>query len=142
DGDGFTVGTDDTVNTNGNHYEYIAFGNANSPHRAGGAADFSIGFYMGNGISGRAIDHLGFDPDMVAVKRVSGNSTLANWVSSSMAANTGAYFSATADVTNGTIFQSLDTNGFTIGNGATVNAANGPYVWFGFAEGDYFAVGS
>ena len=138
DATSFTVGTHATVNTNGITYEYVAFGNATSPHTGDGAADFAIGAYTGNGISPRAIDHLGMSPNMVVTKRPTTTAALTLWRSSTMAANTSAYFSAAANVTDGTGFRTFDSNGFTVGAGATVNAASAAYVWFAFKEGSFF----
>jgi hypothetical protein len=44
---GFTVGTSTTVNTNGITYEWVAYGNATSPEKPAGAADFMIGSHTG-----------------------------------------------------------------------------------------------
>lgn len=139
---GFSVGAHTTVNTNGITYEYIAFGNATSPQKGARASDFAIGAYTGNGLSPRAVDHLGMTPNMVVAKRAITTAALSIWTSSSMAANTSSYFSATADVTDGTAFRSLDSGGFTVGTGATVNTLNATYVWFAFKEGSFFDVGS
>lgn len=138
----FTVGTHSTTNTNGITYEWVAYGNATSPHSSAKAADFAIGMYTGNGLSPRAIDHLGFAPSMVVIKRAIGVAALTNWRSSAMSADTAEYFSATADITNGTSVQSLDSGGFTLGTGATVNTVNATYIWFAFKEGANFDVGS
>lgn len=142
DATSFSVGTNATTNTNGITYEYVAFGNATSPHTGNGAADFAIGAYTGNSISPRAIDHLGMSPNMVVAKRPIGAAALTLWRSSTMAANTSAYFSATANVTDGTGFRTFDSYGFTVGTGATVNAANATYIWFAFKEGAFFDVSS
>lgn len=139
---GFAVGAHTTVNTNGVTYEWTAYGNATSPQKPAGAADFSIGTYTGNGLSPRSIDHLGLAPSMVVIKRPITTAALANWGSTAMAANTAEYFSATADITDGTSVRSLDSTGFTVGTGATVNAVNVTYLWFAFKEGANFDIGS
>ncbi len=59
-----------------------------------------------------------------------------------MASGTSAYFSATADVTNSSVFKSLDSNGFTMSTNAGINAAAATYNWFAFAEGANFDVGT
>lgn len=138
----FSVGAHTTVNSNGLTYEWIAFGNATSPHTGAAASDFMIGAHTGNAVTARSIDHLGIDPDLVTVKRTITTAALANWQSASMAVNTSGYFSATADVTDGSIFQTLDATGFTVGTGATANASGGAYIWFAFKEGANFDVGS
>lgn len=139
----FTVGTSATVNSNGITYEYVAFGNASSPHTGAGASDFIIGSHTGNGSTTRAIDHLGIAPNMVVIKRPITTAALAVWKSSDMAATGTAYFSATADITNSTAICTLDSSGFTVGSGATVNTVNVTYNWFAFKEGaSIFDVGS
>ncbi|MBP6926273.1 MAG: hypothetical protein KBB70_01070, partial [Candidatus Pacebacteria bacterium] len=138
----FTVGTSTTVNTNGITYEYIAFGNATTPQRPNGAADLVIGNYSGNGLSPRSIDHLGVAPNMVTIKRPVGVAALSVWSSSAMAANTSSLFSATANTVDGTIVRTLDSGGFTVGTGATVNTVNIAYSFFAFKEGSAFDVGA
>lgn len=142
DNDGFMIGTHSTVNSNGINYEWIAFGNATSPHKGGGAADFAIGALIGNAATSRSIDHIGISPNLAVSKRHTGTAALAVWSSSAMATNTSAHFSATADVTDGTSFRTFGSGGFTVGSGTMVNAAAVPYVWFAFKEGDNFDVGS
>lgn len=139
---GFSVGTSTTVNTNGITYEYTAFGNATSPHTGNGAEDFAIGAYTGNGLSPRVIDHLGMAPGMVTVKKPTATANVANWSSSTMSANTTGFFAATADLTDGTGFRSMDSGGFTVGTGASVNTVSVPYLWFAFKEGSAFDAGS
>jgi len=136
----FSIGTHSTVNTNGINYEYVVYGNATSPLKGVKAADFAIGAHTGNAITSRAIDHLGFDPDLVVIKRVD-SAGAAVWSSSAMAANTNAYFSATIDTTDGSIFQTFNATGFTLGSGGA-NTANVEFAWFAFKEGSFFDVGS
>lgn len=144
DQDGFDLGTHATVNGNGIAYEYVAFGNATTPRRGDGAQDFYIGSYTGNGLDGRIIDHLGFTPSMVVVKRSNGTANQSVWKTTAptMATNTAAYFSNTADNTAGALLQGMLNGGFTLGSNAATNAVGATYVWFAFAEGDNFKVGS
>ena len=142
DGTGFTLGTSVVVNNNGTEYQYVAFGGATSPHTGNGAADFAIGTLTGNGSTTRIIDHLGFAPSMVVIKRPITTAALAAWRSSAMETNVAAYFSATASSTDGGIFRTLDANGFTIGSSTVTNTVNVTYEWFAFKEGLYFDVGS
>jgi len=139
----FTVGTDNTVNESGITFEYVAFGNATSPLKGAHADNFFIGAHTGNEINGRIIDHLGIEADMIAFKKINyGTTSLAQWISSSMAANATSYFSATADVTDGTAIKQINADGFTLGAGIAANDAAYSHVWFGFKEGDDFDVGS
>ncbi|MDQ5927746.1 MAG: SH3b protein, partial [Patescibacteria group bacterium] len=140
----FSVGTHSTVNTNGNTYEYIVFGNATSPHKGAGASDFIIGAHTGNALTPRPIDHLGIDPDMVVATKsyTTGTATAIPWRSVSMAANNSAYFTAAANIVDGTAFRTLDADGFTIGSSNDVNTAGAVIVWYGFEEGAGFDVGT
>lgn len=119
----FTVGSDNTVNQNLTTYEYIAFGNATSPHSGAGASDFVVGKYIGNAVgTGKVIDHLGIAPSMV----VSGRDTGAFapvWRSSSMGDNNAGFFTATINSTDGTVFKTLNSDGFTAGLSTSVNVA-------------------
>jgi len=139
---GFSIGTHSTVNTGGTTYEYTAFGNATSPHTGAAAADFIIGGHSGNGLTPRVIDHIGMDPDMVMVKKPSATAAPGNWISTTMAANTGSHLTAAADITDGTSFRTLDSSGFTVGSGVNVNTVAVTYYWFAFKEGPFFDVGS
>jgi predicted Zn-dependent protease with MMP-like domain len=141
---GFSIGTHATVNANGITYQWVAFGNATTPAKGAGAADFLIGSYTGNGIAGRKISNLGFAPDMVTVVRATA-ATAPVWRAASpvMADNTSAYFGATADITDGTAIQTLDADGFTVGAGATNNTAGSLYIFFAFKSGaSTFRIGS
>ncbi len=136
--DGFSLGTGATVNTNGNTYHWQAFTNAYQNETNSGSADFATGVYHGNGLTGRTIDDLPFQPDFVVIKR---NSTTAATFRTS--AHTGAnssLFTATADAT--TNITAFTTNGFQVGNNAAVNTNASLYRWFAFKEGRNFDVGS
>lgn len=141
DANGFSVGAHSTVNSNLITYEYIAFGNASLPNKLNQASDFFIGAHTGNGISGRSIEKIGLSPDMVTAKRASATA-LAGWRSSNMSANGSSYFSATAEIGDGSIFQTLDSDGFTIGSSSSINTAGSLYIWFGFKNSANFKAGS
>lgn len=141
-GTGFTLGTHTTVNTNGTTYEWIAYGNATSPHTGNGASDFIIGAYTGTGVTGRVVNNLGVTPSMLTIGKSLATANQAIWKSSSMADNTCAYFSATVNSTDGTLCQAFVTGGFTVGSSAVTNTAAVVYVFFAFTEGSYFDVGS
>lgn len=139
----FTVGSDNTVNQNLTTYEYIAFGNATSPHSGAGASDFVVGKYIGNAVgTGKVIDHLGIAPSMV----VSGRDTGAFapvWRSSSMGDNNAGFFTATINSTDGTVFKTLNSDGFTAGLSTSVNVAGVNSTFFAFKQGaGIFKVGS
>ncbi|TXG76234.1 hypothetical protein E6Q11_05020 [Candidatus Dojkabacteria bacterium] len=109
------------------------------------AANFSMqtGYYIGSGAT-QAITNLGFQPDMVIIKSDT-NAGQGVFKTSSMPANTTAYFSSTTIDTT-TMIQ-LNTNGFTVSNSNTVNSANVRYTYTAFDGSDCttngtFCVGS
>lgn len=138
DSDGFSVGTNVTVNSSGVTYYWQAFGDAFDPYDNSGSADFTIGAYYGNGIDARDITRLPFQPDYVASKR--DGATDAVWRSAELAGDTSGFFDNTADATNS--FQTINSDGFEVGTSANVNTAANIYYWFAFAEGANFDVGS
>jgi hypothetical protein len=85
------------------------------------------GGYTGNGTDGRAITGVGFQPDVVIVKS-DDNSGVAEIRTSTMAGD------ATKPMTGNTaltanLIQSLDSNGFTLGNDNAVNRNGRAYHW-------------
>ncbi|OGY60626.1 MAG: hypothetical protein A3H06_01765 [Candidatus Colwellbacteria bacterium RIFCSPLOWO2_12_FULL_44_13] len=134
--DGFSVGTNATVNTSGTTYYWTAYGNAWNPDTHSGAADFFIGAYYGNGIDSRNITRLPFQPNMVAVKR--SGATGGAFRTSQHSGDSSSYFAATADATN--IVQTLNADGFSVGTAANVNTAANYYWYFGFKTGTNFTV--
>jgi hypothetical protein len=135
---GFTIGNHATVNSGGVNYEWVAFGNSTNPHTGAHANDFFLGYFGGNGLTPRAIDHLGITPDMVLVKPavITAASNINYWKTSTMTgANETAYFTALANDTGGTLIRSLDSaggGGFTVGNSANINALLVNTIFFGF----------
>jgi len=103
------------------------------------AANFNtrMGYYVGTGAS-KTISGLGFQPSLVLIK-ASTTAGVAVFKSSAMAANTTAYFSATADDTATNI--TYTTDGFTIGTLANVNTVNVLYRWIAFNGSDCTATG-
>lgn len=138
DADGFTVGGSTVVNTLNNTYQWTAFGNAFNTETNTGAADFSIGAYMGNGIDNRNITGVPFQSDLVAVKR--NGVTAGSWRSSALSGDTSSFFGATAEV--GNHIQALNTDGFQIGTLANENTSGSLYHWFAFKTGPNFTVGT
>lgn len=127
DSDGFTIGTDNDANSSNVMYFWVAF--AGSDCSASGT--FCVGKYTGNG-SSQNITGVGFQPDMVVIKRSGASSAV--WRSSSMGANTTNYFINTTQDTGGQMIQSLGATGFTVGNNATVNTSGNTYWYFAFKQ--------
>ncbi len=140
DADGFSLGTNAVVNTNGTVYQWQAFTDAFDPYDNSGSADFAIGAYYGisNTYDNRNITRLPFQPDMVALKR---NGTSAGiWRSTANAGDSTSFFANTADAANN--IQALNSDGFQVGANNNTNAAASIYYWFAFKEGSNFDVGS
>lgn len=118
DDDGFTVGL--TNNANGAVYYYVAFKNI--------VGRSAVGSFLGDGVDNRNISGLGFEPDFVFVKQNSAVGPAFNttecWGDYSLAAIAGA----------GALnhIQSLDPDGFQIGNSTAVNAGGILSFWFAF----------
>jgi hypothetical protein len=123
DSDGFSVGSNATVNTSPVPYRWTAF--AGAP-----CTNFNIGAYTGIAADNRSITGLGFQPDLVALKRDGGS--LGVWRSASMAGDATAYFSATADTTDR--LQALEADGFQTGLNAEVNTAGSTNFYFAFKK--------
>ncbi|MBP9758344.1 fibronectin type III domain-containing protein [Candidatus Dojkabacteria bacterium] len=136
--DGFKVGSNLTVNNNGNTYYWQAFGNAYNPETGTGAADFTIGAIYGNGLDNRNIGRLPFQPDLVVVK---GNNTRTGvWKGSNLSGDLSHYYTNTAQAAN--FIQAINSDGFQIGTGNSVNTAANVYFWFAFKNGSRFSVGN
>lgn len=132
DSDGFTVGTDADVNTNGNFLYWVAFGGSD----CSSSGTFCVGSYTGNGTS-QSITGIGFQPDLVIVKRSLGSTNTSGiWKSNTMASDASNFFDIIAEVTTG--ITSLDADGFSVGNHAAVNVNTNTYYFVAFREIDGF----
>lgn len=132
--DGFEVGDDNEVNNNGTTYHYIAF-------RDNGDGDFAVGSYTGDDAATKAISGLGFQPNLVWIKGDDGTLSHPIWRPSSLAGDATLWFDAT-DATADYI-ESLDADGFTVGDDDGVNEAAVVYHWVAFKSvTSEFAVGS
>lgn len=88
------------------------------------------GTYSGNGTDNRGITGVGFQPEFVFIK---GGSQIAVMRSASMAGDVSkAVIGTTALEAN--LIQSLDSDGFTLGNDARVNAAATTYYYLAIAD--------
>jgi hypothetical protein len=101
------------------------------------------GYYIGDGNDNRAITSIGFQPEMVLIKDDTGNGVDGViWKTTAMSGETSALLGeAQADISTDAI-QSLDTNGFTLGTYADVNAANVRFTWVAFRGSDCTATGT
>lgn len=112
---------------------------ANPGNSFGAAATFPnmrvvSGSYDGNNNDNRAITGVGFQPDLVIVK--SSASQTAVFRSSTMSGDASKPVSATGLTAN--LIQSLDADGFTVGNDSRTNTAAGGavFTWTAFKASD------
>ena len=94
------------------------------------------GSYTGNALDNRAITGLGFAPDVVIIKVRDDNNVGVIRTSTMTGDVTKELTGATALVANE--IQSLDGDGFTIGNADTVNKATNTYDWIAFKSSPGF----
>jgi len=111
-----------------------------APAEAAGPV-FRVGSYAGTGLA-QSIAGVGFQPDAVIVK----NSTSAGQAvarTSSMPANSYKNLYAGTHTTAGSRFTALDSDGFSLGTNADVNAASTTYYYTAWkATAGYMAVGT
>jgi YD repeat-containing protein len=120
---------------------FVALGLAITLSQPAEAVQFTYGTYVGNGVDGRSITGVGFQPDAVIIKSSSGNyavmrtTTMAGDATKQLAAGNGLQTNR---------IQSLNADGFTVGNNGEVNSSGTTYYWMAYkdtGEGD-FKVGS
>jgi len=118
DANGFTVGL--TNNVLGAIHYYVAFKNT--------TGKLTVGSFTGNGVDDRNISGIGFEPDFVFVKQNAAIGPAFNttecWGDYSLATLAGA----------GALnhIQSLDVDGFQVGNSTAVNTGGVLSYWFAF----------
>ena len=117
--DGFTVGSDNRVNASSTAYYWTAM-------KAAGSA-LSVGSYTGNGTA-QAITGRGFSPEYVNVFPAT-----AQRAQLRIAGMTRSFqFDSNTGITTG--ITSLDSDGFSVGNNATVNSAGVVYHYLAWNE--------
>jgi hypothetical protein len=159
--DGFTVGNDAGVNTNGAAMVAWAWdagsstvtntqGSITSSVRANATAGFSIVTYTGNGTSGATVGHgLNVAPQLLIVKRRSSAGSTANWAvwHGSLTAGQNLFLNTTdsASAYSPSRFTStLPTSTvFSIGGGDETNYSGGTFVCYAFSPvSGYASMGS
>jgi hypothetical protein len=126
DTDGFTLGTDPDVNTTNLRFTWTAVDGSDCT----ASGTFCVGSYTGDGQSSHSISSVGFKPDLVIIKGSS--TTYAVYKTSTMPDDVSQYLTATNEVTNGTLIQTLDSTGFTVGNASQVNTNTTNYWYIAF----------
>jgi hypothetical protein len=109
DADGFTIGTDDEVNSNGKAYHWIAFKQA--------SGELVVSSYTGNGADNRSITSVGFQPDYVIVMSSVGKEPVHR--SSAQSGDSTLWFKNVAPTAN--LIQAFEANGFQVGSDDNVN---------------------
>jgi choice-of-anchor C domain-containing protein len=125
--DGFTIGTDNSVNQSTRTYHWIAFG---------AGADLDVGAYTGTG-GARSVSGAGFSPEMAWI--ISGGASSMRWEHSlstdTYDFSTGNY--GTAGITG------LTADGFSVDSNASVNqSATAMYYIAWNQNASYFTLGS
>lgn len=129
DTNGFSIGSDAYANSDTITYRWIAF-------TGSGGSNFKVGSYVGNGVDDTSIEGVGFQPDLVWVKR-SGFSAV--WRSSSMIGDVSYIFNGLAELVNR--IQALEIDGFQVGT--TINSSDAVYYYIAFkATAGSMAVGT
>jgi hypothetical protein len=136
DANGFSVGVHATVNTSGDTYHFVAYGNAWRPDTKSGAADFIVGTYSGNGVAVRDITGMPFQPNIVVIKRF--GASYGVFRTSSMVGDVTNAFSAAAALAGG--ITALNIDGFQLGNNAVIATAGNRFNYFAFKSGPNFTV--
>jgi hypothetical protein len=121
DANGFTVGSDTTVNSAGVLYHWVAV--------QAGPGTLAVGSYAGNGALARAITGVGFAPEYVAVMD-SGNARAVQRFAGMLRSY---QFDGDLGIPSLRI-TTLDTDGFTIGSSNETNRNGDTYYWFAFNE--------
>ncbi len=125
--DGFTVGTNSGVNTNGVTYHWIAYG-------AGDNLD--VGLYTGNGTS-QTISNIGFQAETAFVLGESGSQTVFRTNQNGNTfdlSNNGAYAGG---------ITSFGSDNFAVGNSSATNQNAVNYHYFAFNDNaNYFRTGT
>ena len=119
--DGFQIGTNQDANLTGITYHYVAW-------MAGANAVQNT--YIGDGTDDRSISGVGFQPQLVWVKRDTTNQS--TWRPESVSGDLSLYWSGTAG--NPNRIQALEADGFQVGTNAQVNTSGATYHYVAFKD--------
>ena len=125
DADGFSVGAQNTVNTNGTTYHWIAFNDS--------AGFVDVNGYTGNNTDNRNITGVGFQPEYVMVRaNDTATARLAAHRPATLPGGLTLRYSNVANVANA--IQLLQADGFQAGTDTTVNANTIAYRYIAFRD--------
>ena len=119
---GFQIGSDANVNKSGTTYHYIAWA---------ASSRVSEGSYTGDGSDNRSITGVGFQPQMVWVKR--DDTKPSTWRPASVAGDSTLYWKA--QVPQADRIQVLEADGFQVGANDEVNKGGKPHYYLALRDG-------
>ncbi len=99
----------------------------------------ATGTYTGDGVDSRPITGVGFQPDIVFVKCACGGAGVAR--TSTMTGDATKLLNNAGGLAANHV-QTLDADGFTVGNSANTNASGNTYYWAAFKTGDELKLGT
>ena len=97
------------------------------------AGAIAVGTYAGDGIDGKAISGVGFQPSAIIVKR--DGASQGRFATSDQTANDSQFLGASASAAAG--IKSITSDGFTVGTDNSVNNASSTYYWIAFKTGTF-----
>ena len=164
DADGFTIGNDNYVNTNGNTFVAWCWkanggttssntdGTITSTVQANTKAAFSVVSYTGNAVSGATIGHgLGVEPDLVIVKNLNLSTQSWNTYVKNVTTTNAQFLTLNTSAANGNtanprfIPGNFSSSVFSVGNDNSTNGASGvdTYIAYCFASvAGYSSIGT
>jgi hypothetical protein len=126
--DGFTVGTNNTVNAWGVAYYWVAM-------KAG--SDLTVGSYVGNGADNRSITGVGFQPVWVITL---GDGDDSAFRPGPLAGDNSYLMTGTGKITNR--IQALEAGGFQVGSSVNVNESGTTFHYIAWAASAQVSAGS
>ena len=116
-------------------FEALNTANLPEPDIADGSDYFNTVLWSGDGVSGRAITGVGFQPDFLWIKRR--NVSISHYLQNSIAGATYYMFSndPVQERNLDDSVDSFDTDGFTLGNDGGTNGSGGTYVGWNWLAG-------
>ncbi len=121
--DGFQVGTQVEVNYSGTSYYWFAFKAV--------AGICQLGSYTGDSSDNRSLEGLGFQPDLVWLKRQDAGNSRAR--PRTLAGDSTTYL--LAGTTSANVIQALESDGFQVGSDPDANNNAKTYHWVAWREG-------
>jgi len=120
--DGFTVGTDSHVNTTGTVYHWIAWNEV--------AGYMDVGYYQGNATDPRIIAGVGFESELLMLKRLEAGGVMHQRPASLAASDQDASLFFDTTGTLGFRIEKLLSDGFQVNNQWNTNATGGEFNYY------------